>query len=131
MKTFGIYSKWDQLHPWSYFSNINNGWLCKICKEYSETGGHFWKRKARAHDEHPNKMFQQQLNSDKHKKATSRKHTLHSMLRKGSIKMQTRTGILNSEMKRGNRNRRVLNKFIKTMYFMCRKKWSVKNNFTI
>ena len=26
------------MYPWSYFSNSSNGWLCRICKEYSETG---------------------------------------------------------------------------------------------
>ena len=49
-------------------------------------GDDFWKSKARAFDELPNKMFQQHLNGDKHRKAISRKHTLHSMLLRGSIK---------------------------------------------
>ena len=75
-----------------------------ICKEYSETGDDFWKSKSRAHDEHHNKMFQEHLNGDKHKIAISRKHTLHSMLRKGSIKAQITTGARNSEIKRVNGN---------------------------
>lgn len=72
MKTFGIYSKWDQLHPWSYFSNSNNGLLCKIWKE-TEMGDDFWKSKVHAHNQHPNKMFQQHLNGGKYKKESLRR----------------------------------------------------------
>ena len=31
--------------------------LCKICEEYSETSNEFWKSKAHAYDEHPDKML--------------------------------------------------------------------------
>ena len=56
-------------------------------------------------------------------------HTLHSMLCKESIKAQIITGPQNSEIERVNCNRRVLAKFIKAVYFMCSKKWAVKNDF--
>ena len=66
-------------------------------------------------------MFQH-LNGNKHKKAISRKHTLHLILCKGSIKAQIILGTQNSEMERVNHNKRVLPKLIKTVHFMCRKK---------
>ena len=74
-------------------------------------------------------MFQLHLNGEKHKKAINKKHTLHSMLRKDNIKAQITTGINNSEIKKVQLNRRVISKFIKTVYFMSKKHWSVKNNF--
>ena len=46
----------------------------------------FRKSKARAHDDHPGKMFQLHLHDEKHKKSVDRKHALHSMLRRGNIK---------------------------------------------
>ena len=129
LRAFGLYAKWEQLHPWAYFSSSKNGWLCKICEDYSETRDDYWKSKARALDEHPNKMFQLHLNGEKHKKAIDKKHTLHSMLRKGDKKAQITTGINNSEIEKVQCNRRVLSKFIKTVYFMSKKHWPVKNNF--
>ena len=124
-----MYAKWEHLHSWAYFSNSKNGWLCKICEEYSDTGDDYWKNKVRAHDEHPNKMFQLHLNGEKHKKAINKKHALHSMLRKGNIVSQITTGIENSQIEKVQRNRRVISKLIKTVYFMSKKQWPVKNNF--
>ena len=72
------------------------------------------KSKARAHDEHPNKMLQQHLNDDT-LKAISSNHTLHSMLLKGSIKVEITTDPQNSGIKGVNCNRRALAKFIKTV----------------
>ena len=74
-------------------------------------------------------MFQLHLNGEKHKKAINKKHTLHSMLGKGNIKAQITTGINNSEIEKVQHNRRVISKFIKTVYFMSKKHWPVKNNF--
>ena len=51
------------------------------------------------------------------------------MLRKGNIKAQITTGAKNPEIQKREYNRRVISKFIKTIYFMCRKKWAVKKNF--
>ena len=74
-------------------------------------------------------MFQLHLNGEKHKKAINKKHALHSMLRKGNIVSQITTGIENSQIEKVQRNRRVISKLIKTVYFMSKKQWPVKNNF--
>lgn len=74
-------------------------------------------------------MFQQHINGYKHRIAISRKHTLHSMLSRGSIKTQISSRTQNSEIERVNCNRKLLVKLIKTVHFMCMKKWAVKNNF--
>ena len=39
----------------------------------------FWKSKVRAHNQHPNEMFQQHLNGGKYKKCTS--HLVHKVLK--------------------------------------------------
>ena len=124
-----MYSKWEQLHPWAYFSSSKNGWLCKICEEYSKTGDEFWKSKAHAYDDHPGKMFRHHIHGEKPKKAIDRKYALHSMLIKGNIKAQITIGVKNSEIQKREHNRRVISKFIKAIYFMYRKKWTLKNNF--
>ena len=74
-------------------------------------------------------MFQLHLHGKKQKKAIDRKYALHSMLRKGNIKAQIITWAKNSEIHKREYNRRVISKFIKTIYFMWRKKWAVKKNF--
>ena len=51
------------------------------------------------------------------------------MLRKGNVKAQITTGAKNSEIQKRQYNRRLISKFIKTIYFKCRKEWAVKNNF--
>ena len=74
-------------------------------------------------------MFQLHLNGEKHKKEINKKHALHSMLRKGNIVSQITTGIENSQIEKVQHNRRVISKLIKTVYFMSKKQWPVKNNF--
>ena len=69
------------------------------------------------HNEHPSKMFQLHLNGKKYKKAINKKHALHSMLRKGNIKPQITTGIVNSLIEKVQRNRTVIPKPIKAVYF--------------
>ena len=65
---------------------------------------------------------------DKHKKDIDRKHALHSMLMKGNTESTNYYWGKNSEIQKRGHNRRVISKFIKTIYYMCRKKWAVKNN---
>lgn len=103
-----------------YFSNVKNGWLCKTCEEYSDTGDEYWKSKACVHDKHPNKMFQLHLNNEKHEKIIDRKHAFHSMLRKGNIVSQITAGNKNAHIEKVQRNRRVVSKLIKTVYFMSK-----------
>ena len=132
VKTFGLYSKGEQRHPWVYLSSskpTKNSWLCKICEQYAETEDKFFKIKVPAHDDHPGNMFQLHLHRGKHKKATDRKHVLHSLLRKGNIKAHIITEAKNCEILKREHNRRVISKFVKTIYFICRKKRASKNNF--
>ena len=59
------------------------------------------------------------LHGEKHKKTIDRKHALHSMVRKGNIKAKITTGAKKSEIQKRQYNRRVISKFIKTIYFVC------------
>ena len=51
------------------------------------------------------------------------------MLPKGNIKAQITTAIKHFSVKMKETNQRVVKKFIKTVYFMGRNKWAVKNKF--
>ena len=94
-----------------------------------ETDNEFRKGKPSAYDDHHGKMLQLHLHGEKHKKAIDGKHVLHSIVRKGNTKAQITTGAKNSEILKIEYNRKVISKFIKTIYLKCRKKWAVKNNF--
>ena len=59
-------------------------------------------------------MFQFHLYVKKNKKAIDRKHALHSMLRKGNMKVQITTAAKNSTIQKREHKRKVVLKFIKT-----------------
>ena len=85
--------------------------------------------KGHAHDDHPGKMSHLHLHGEKHKNAIDRKHTLHSILRKDNTKAQIPTGVKDSEIQKREHKWGVISKFMKNIYFKCRKKWAVKNIF--
>ena len=120
---------WERRYPWAYHSSFKGGWICKVCEEYSTTGGPHWKTVARVHDEHPSEMFNGHVNSNEHQQALHNKSLRKAMLAKGSVKAQITSGAENSAIEVRERNRRVIMKLIKTVYFMAQKKWAVKNNF--
>ena len=41
--TSSIYCKWETKYPWACFTHSKNGWFCKTCEEYSNTGDGHWK----------------------------------------------------------------------------------------
>ena len=84
---------------------------------------------ARVHDEHPTEMFTGHMNSTKHKQALQNKSLSKAMLSKGNIIAQITSGAENAAIQLRERNRRVIIKLMKTVYFMSRKKWAVKHNF--
>ena len=51
------------------------------------------------------------------------------MLWKGSVYKQSLTGVKGQGQKRKRRNRAVIKNFLKTTYFLARKKWAVRENF--
>ena len=53
------------------------------------------------------------------------------MLAKGNIEAQITTPIKNFSTETKERNQRVVKKFIKTVYFMGRKKWAVKKQVQV
>ena len=81
------------------------------------------------HDRHPTEMFNNHLHSHKHKQSLVTKQSIKAMLAKGNIEAQITTPIKNFSTETKERNQRVVKKFIKTVYFMGRKKWAVKTKF--
>ena len=55
--TSSVYCKWETKYPRTCFSHSKNGWFCKTCKDYSNTGDTHWKTLPCKHDEHPNQFF--------------------------------------------------------------------------
>ena len=123
-----VREKWENLFPFAYFTERKNGWLCKICEEYGK-GNDFWSGKAVKHGEHPGKMFSQHRDSEKHKTALKQRAEVKAMLHKGSIYSQTVDSAESQSEKQKFRNRVVIKKFLKTAYFLARKKWAVRENF--
>ena len=54
---------------------------------------------------------------------------MKTLLAKGNVVRQMNKGVETKTIKDIERNRRLIKKFIKTIYFLAKKKWAVKNNF--
>ena len=74
-------------------------------------------------------FFNEHANSDKHKKALRNKQEVKIMLSKGNVECQLTKGMENKTEQDRRKNRTLIKKFLKTVYFMAKQKWAVKNNF--
>ena len=63
--TSSIYCKWETKYSWAYFIHTKNGWFCKTCEEYSNSGDRHWKTVPCKHNEHPSQFFFDHENSSK------------------------------------------------------------------
>ena len=62
--------------------------------------------------------------------AIKKKQQLKTMLTKGTIYKQIRDATTRQSDSTKKRNRRVIKKFLKTTYFIARRKWAVRENFS-
>ena len=127
--TSSIYCKWETKYPWAYFSHSKNGWFCKTCQEYSNTGEAHWKTLPRKYDEHPSQFFFDHENSSKHLNSIKNKREILNVISKGTIVHQMVAGAETQSNASRDCNHRLIGKFIKITYFLTRKKWAVKFNF--
>ena len=74
-------------------------------------------------------FFNEHANSDKHKKVLRNKQEVKLMLSKGNVVRQLTKGMENKTEKDRRKNRTLIQKFLKTVHFMAKQKWAVKNNF--
>ena len=121
--------KWELKYAWAYYSSAKGGWLCKTCEEYSDSHDEHWKTIPRKHDQHPGLFFREHLSCQKHSRAMTNKRDVKMILVRGNIVRQINKGVETKTVKVRERNRRLIKKFIKIIYFLAKKKWAVKNNF--
>ena len=123
------HEKWENRFPFAYYSASKKGWLCKVCSNYKGSGDEYWKSKGVRLNEHPSRLFTDHSTSKKHQESIKLQQQVNAMLSKGSVYKQTYDGALASDRKSKQRNRRIIKKFLKTTYFLARKKWAVRENF--
>ena len=116
-------------YPWAYFNHSKNGWFFKTCEEHPSAGDAHWKTLPRKHDEHPSQFFFDHENSSKQLNSIKNKREILNVISKGTIVQQIVAGAETQSNASRERNRRLIGKFIKTTYFLTRKKWAVKLNF--
>ena len=73
-------------------------------------------------------FFNEHTNSGKHKKALRNKQEVKIILSKGNVVRQLMKGMENKIEKDRRKNRTLIKKFLKTVYFMAKQKRAVKNN---
>ena len=104
-----------------------SGWFCKICRQHGE--GVLWVSKAVNFGEHPRKYLERHQNSKTHKAAIKQKHIFQRMNVKHSIYKQIITGAGNSYQNVVQRNRRVIKKFMNTVYSFAQIRFVIRENF--
>ena len=121
--------KLERTYKWAYYSSAKGGWFFKTCEEYSDSHDQHWKTIPRKHDQHPTVFFRDHDSCEKHSRAIKNKREVKTLLAKGNVVRQMNKGVETKTIKDIERNRRLIKKFIKTIYFLAKKKWAVKNNF--
>ena len=116
--------KWEQMFNWLYYSNVKGGFLCKICElfafdkqgetEYIDIGVNL--------GDHACRKLSKHAESKRHTNAVMRytKFTSNVNVYK-QVKSQKQTEI--------DRNREVIKKLHRCLYFLVRQKWAVTENF--
>ena len=74
-------------------------------------------------------IFSEHENCQKHVRAVTNKSNIKKLLAKGDIVRQISKGAESKTAKEITNNRNLIKKFIKTIYFLAKKKWAVTNNF--
>ena len=83
------------------------------------------------HGEHPREMFSRHQESAKDIDANKTKGSVLKIIHeKGNIKDQLKRGFMNKKAKEEEENKSGVTKFFKISYFLAKKKWAVKNNFS-
>ena len=86
---FSHYTKWEQKFQWAYYSLLKEGWLCKTCEEFCDSGDQYWKTKDVKHEEHPKEMLSRHQEIAKHIDTNKTKHSVLKFIhKKGNIKDQ-------------------------------------------
>ena len=116
--------KWEKLYPFAFYSALSRGWFCKMCQQYGE--GTHWVSEAVHFGEHPKRYLERHQNGNTHKNAVKQKQLFQRMRAKGSIYKQIVTSVGNSNQSIVERNRRVITKFMKTVYFFARKRFAIR-----
>ena len=127
--TSSVHCKWETKCSWAYFNHSKNGWFCETCEEYSNSGDGHWKTLTRKHNEHPSQFFFDHENSSKHLNSIKNKKEILNVIFKGTIVYQMVAGAETQSNASRDCSHWLIGKFIKTTYFLTRKKWAVKFNF--
>ena len=105
--TSSIYWKWETKYPWAYFNHSKNRLFCKTFSLVNTMN-------TRVNFSLIMKIHQREI---------------LNVISKGTIAHQMVAGAETQSNASRDRNRRLIGKFIKTTYFLTRKKWAVKFNF--
>ena len=116
--------KWEELYTFAFYSASSRGWFCKICRQYGE--GTHWVSEVAHFGEHPKRYLERRHNGNTHKNAVKQKHLFQRMRAKGSIYKQIVTCVENSNQNIVECSRRVIKKFMKTVYFFARKQFAIR-----
>ncbi|XP_064614032.1 protein FAM200B-like [Liolophura sinensis] len=122
-------AQWEKMFSWLYYSHDQQGWKCKLCEEYAVTGDETWKNKAVKLEGHPKRGLENHSRGSKHQNAITQKRAIQAMVSKGNITQQITSSLAKQKQTGQARNQRVVEKLIKSTYFIAKKKWAVKQNF--
>ena len=121
-------AKWERLFDVAYFSHLQNGWLCKVCEEYSESSSaEDWRVKAVAVTTKTAYCSSQWISKTHEVSAKPTRNKADAC--KGKYLSPDWFKEWDNAKECEKRNRRIIKKFLKTTYFISRKKWALKGDF--
>ena len=121
--------KWEKHFTRAYYSFYHAIWFCRTCHEYSDSHDQYWKTVRKTHDQHHGVFFAENENCQKQVRAVTNKSNIKKLLAKGDIVHQINKRAESKTAKGIKNNQSLIKKLIKTIYFVAKKKWAVKNNF--
>ena len=119
-----IQEKRETAYHFAIYSAKQKGCLCKACSEFAE-GTENWITLAAKLNQHPTRTLEGHVQLRKHTSTIRTRQEVKQMLVKGQVYKQVFDGEGKQMVSTKERNRRVIQKLLKTSYFIVKKKMAL------
>ena len=124
--------KYEDTFPDFYFSNIEDGWYCKICSSFAQgiIGPTSFVNKAGDFGDHPNRTVSRHLSSTRHQNASKNKSAYDKLSKRhGNVWKMMQDASLASKVQKTQTNRFILKSFFRITWVLISKNWAHTHNF--
>lgn len=132
--------KYESSYPWLYYNVAKAAYMCKYCELFpsiTEKGISKWGEQGVVFKDHISRQLEKHVKSEHHNKAENKYKTAQSAYVQQSVKKSGRTSTTiyqqikkqasNNSKDEKSKNREVLKKMFRTIYFICRQQWAQRS----